>query len=376
MICLDLTRTLARWGQQPTGVDRVEKAYIDAFLSSDSEICAIARVPDGYAAFDRAGCQSIAGGSDLLWRKGQEQPPPQPQFTVGARGLADLVRRFGPRDFVNVSHSNLRPATFGALADAAPDCRKTILIHDVIPLQMPDAHKPGLSHAFEDMLRIVAGQADQVICVSHSAENDLLQTLQAMQVPRLPPTRVAHLGIEIAPVSAPPMPAGGPKEWFVTVGTIEPRKNHALLLDLWTRLPSDFPPLIVAGRRGWAKQTTFDKLDTLVAAGRVIELSGLSDPEVRGLIAGSRALLFPSLAEGFGLPPHEAAAFGVRVVCADLPVYRELLGDIPVYLNGKDRYQWEKAVKNLTQSSDRHSHRTFVAPTWDAHFKVVLSTLS
>jgi len=87
-------------------------------------------------------------------------------------------------------------------------------------------------------------------------------------------------------------------------------------------------------------------------------------------------LLFPSRAEGFGLPPIEAAALGVPVVCSDLPVIREVLGDIPVYLDATKRYQWKQITQSLLKGhrADKklRAEGAFSPPTWDDHFNNVL----
>ena len=91
-------------------------------------------------------------------------------------------------------------------------------------------------------------------------------------------------------------------------------------------------------------------------------------------------MLFPSRAEGYGLPPIEAAALGTPVVCAPLPIYRETLGDIPIYASPDDRYLWARKIIGLTadhragHSAGMHA-RAFRPPTWDMHFKTVFTVL-
>ncbi len=98
----------------------------------------------------------------------------------------------------------------------------------------------------------------------------------------------------------------------------------------------------------------------------------------RNLVAGAAGLLFPSCAEGFGLPPAEAAAAGVPVICNELPVMREILGEYPIYASVTDSYSWIKTIWELAEAgrvaegpNDR-SRTRFEAPTWEAHFNTVL----
>ena len=99
------------------------------------------------------------------------------------------------------------------------------------------------------------------------------------------------------------------------------------------------------------------------------------------LLAGARALLFPSVDEGYGFPPLEALALGTPAVCAPLEVFRETLGDVPVYAEADDMYQWLSIVRALA-GGDRSAGadiarraRDLVLPTWSDHVNRVLTTI-
>jgi glycosyltransferase involved in cell wall biosynthesis len=218
------------------------------------------------------------------------------------------------------------------------------------------------------MFRRVADHADLILCPSESAARDIMRHMT--DLPRKPPVRPVHLGVDL--VAPAPLIGFAPADpYFVTLGTIEPRKNHALLLDVWQSLGPDAPQLYICGARGWNNVEVFARLDAGVPG--VTELPGLPDAQLATLIAGARALLFPSLAEGFGLPPVEAAARGTPVVCGDLAVTREILGEIPVYLDATMPELWKKEIIGLAEASPRLHGPDYAPPTWDSHFKTVLS---
>ena len=106
----------------------------------------------------------------------------------------------------------------------------------------------------------------------------------------------------------------------------------------------------------------------------VFELGALPDREMKRQLAGATALLFPSLAEGYGLPPFEAATFGVPSVCAPLRPTEIHLGDMAIYADTDDMYQWFQAIRELaseeTAEQNRRSAalRSFQLPQWEKHF--------
>ncbi len=111
----------------------------------------------------------------------------------------------------------------------------------------------------------------------------------------------------------------------------------------------------------------------------VFELPGLSDGAVAALLQGAEALLFPSFAEGFGLPPVEAMALGTPVICSKLTVLQDILGDYPVYLDPHASYSWMETINHAVireQTTEGDQTRQRVGrkvPRWTDHFDAVLS---
>ncbi len=378
---LDLTRLVSRLGRGPlTGVDRVEAAYLHRLLREPLPLSGLVRTAPGFLLLDAHGCAAVArladgtdplGPPDLIGRLVHRRDPLRARAEAGVRrlavarslplGLGRLVARLpGPVSYLNTGHANLTAATLAAVAAAGG--RTAVLIHDTIPLDHPAFSSPAAVRTFAARLR-AAARADLVVHTAAATRAVTEGHLAAAG--RVPPGLVAHLGI----TPAPPEPADRPEgPYFVALGTVEPRKNITLLLDVWDRLPEGRPRLLLVGRCGWERPAVLARIDRTPG----VELrSGLPDGAVACLLKGARALLFPSLAEGFGLPPWEAALLGTPVVAAPLPVFRELLGDYPIYRDPTATYAWTETIAQLAQTPQRRQPP--VAPTWDDHFKTVLT---
>jgi glycosyltransferase involved in cell wall biosynthesis len=172
---------------------------------------------------------------------------------------------------------------------------------------------------------------------------------------------------------------------FVCIGTIEPRKNHLLLLNLWRRLASvgPAPHLVLIGRRGWENENIIDMLERCtVLQGVVEERSVMADDEVRTLLLGARALLLPSFAEGYGLPLAEALALGVPAICSDIPALREVGAEVPEFLDPLDGPAWRQAIVDYAHpDSPRRAAQlarlaSWPAPTWPAHMATSMALLA
>ncbi len=387
---IDVTRLASRAGLFATGVDRVELAYVQA-LAADGNAPAfgLCRTALGFVLLDRMGLLALAHSvttrdfpaPDLLSRLNRrlshaarlgQSFARRHAIARARRGrLKRLLRRL-PHGFTyyNVGHSNLTAPVCRAIR-AQPSARIAVMIHDTIPLDFPEMQRAGSVAQFSAKLVVAQKYADRLICTSDACAFDVTRHMGGKGP--MPPIITAHLGIHLptpVPEDIPPgiMPL---RPYFVSLGTIEPRKNHAMLLDIWEDWGPGAPELLICGTRGWRNAEVFVRLDEGVP--HVTEVSGLSDGAIASLLQRSQGLLFPSVAEGFGLPPLEAASLGVPVVCADLPACRELLGNWAVYVGGQDRYLWQNEIKRLLQATSTDCRDPLRPPDWPAHFRTVFA---
>jgi len=252
------------------------------------------------------------------------------------------------------------------------------LIHDLIPITHPQFCRQGEDERHRQRMRTVLDIASGV--VTNSAHTlDALRTFAQDEQRSLPPAAIAWPGTPILP-SVPQRIGIEPS--FVILGTIEGRKNHALLLSLWRQLLQErgsaaIPKLLIVGRRGWQADDVFAQLDSGDFGDRVIEVGALDDRRLSDILTNARALLFPSFAEGYGIPLVEALAAGVPVIASDLPVFREIGQGVPELLPPDDLDAWRDAVleylhpKSSRRAAQMERRQAFRAPDWRDHFERV-----
>lgn len=389
---LDMTRLLTRIGRGPlTGIDRVERAWLDALVRWRPDALFLARSGRRLVVTDLVGARDfvahLEGQGERLrlppWRRRMGRISPERKaaeenlrahaLAMGTAGeaAAQLWRLgVGEAVYLNLGHANLTPQSLGLARQIG--AKVAVMLHDAIPLSHPQFCRPESVGRYRTMIALVDDQADVIVTTAAATRREIARHLD-----REHDWIVSPLGVKKAK-PASPAPAGG-KPRFVTVSTVEPRKNHGLLLDVWQRLasnlsPEELPELHIVGRRGWHEDAFFARLEKAVARGAgVYWHEGLDDAAVMRLVESATAFLFPSHVEGFGLPVMEAAARGVPCIVSDLEVFREILGDYPVYLNASDAYAWEKTIMRHVRDGqsrlDGYRKPPLALPSWEDHVR-------
>ncbi len=383
-VLLDISRTLSRASYlHPTGIDRVERAYIQHFMQADEDVFFLSRVLKGYVLLDRQTMHGIwpmiTGEApwqrqDLIARLFSHKRPAitnraestlrrMSLATCLRAGLTKVLKQHLPYGFtyLNVGHSNRKPALWQAVK-AGGAGKVLAMVHDVIPLDHPEYTRPDTAARFETELNATAIACDALIYNSQDTANRTAKYLQKWEA--TPAALPILLGT--APLPAPPLAPQASLAEFIVLGTIEPRKNHQLLLNIWPKIEAQ---LHIIGQRGWQNEKVFRWLDSSPLIGKIVfEHAKLSDKALAQRLASARALLFPSFAEGFGYPLIEALQMGLPVICADLPCFREIAGDLPTYLPPDDQKAWTAAIQAAAATPREKIPKNVSFPTWDQHF--------
>jgi len=377
---LDVSRLIWRlWaGRLPTGIDRVCLAYLEEF--ADRALAMLQwrehRVVLGPRA-SRKLFSLLLGGVGKPIRRALAA-----RLAVSVPLAIARPPRVAGKLYLNVGHTGLNVA---GLVDwlAERSLRPVFLIHDLIPITHPQYCRAGEAERHAARMRNALAAAAGFIV--NSADTGAELTRFAHAEGREPaPILVGHLGIE--PLSAAKSAnTFADRPYFLCLGTIEARKNHILLLQVWDalreRLGAATPDLVLIGQRGWEAEQTFELLDTRHHDhGRIIELPRCTDSELAAWLDDARALLMPSHVEGYGLPVLEALSRSTPVIATDLPVYRELAPGIPMLLPADDREAWENAVLTcIDDSGERARQKSLLAgyraPDWAGHMTLVKTWL-
>lgn len=237
-----------------------------------------------------------------------------------------------------------------------------ITVHDLAFLLYP--------HFLTDQAARYYGQIDQavrvtdhIIAVSESTKSDVVNLLG---VPEEKITVIYEAAKEIyRPLDREEARAavrqryGLEEPFLLAVGTVEPRKNLATLfegLHVLAERRAARPPLAVVGSRGWLFEETVARVEDLDLTGQVRFLGRLPDEELLLLYNAARVHCYPSLYEGFGLPPLEAMACGTPTVSSNVSSIPEVVGDAALLVDPHDASALAEAIWRLLSDEDLHQH--------------------
>ena len=279
-----------------------------------------------------------------------------------AQGLSDTVQRSGAR--------------FG------------VTVHDLFPITLPQMSEENTARSFEGLLRRGAARWDFFTTDSRYTA----KALRAYVGRAAPGREVPIITVPLAHANmrgeaSAELPAGlKPQAYILCVATIEPRKNHAVLIEAWRTLRArypDTPDLVLVGRPGWRSEALVETLrQSRAQDGGLVWLDSVSDAELQALYAHCLFTAYPSLAEGWGLPVGESLAAGKVCVTSRRTSLPEVGGAFVVYVDPDSVRAMTRALGRLIRQPayrlrwEKKIARKFKARTWKDVADDTLAVLS
>ncbi len=362
-VTLDVTPALRQRG----GIGRYTRELARALLARgthDYQLFVADRVLNSAAALETLG-----------WPRGDgEERPDLRGAMLSARVLTILWHRLGLRVPVErwAGPSDIYHAT-DFLAPPTRDARSVITVHDLSFLVHPERAEPALARFLGARIASAVGRAAMVVADSQSTRRDLAARLGVadarlhVALPGVDPARFVVTEQDRTRVRAR---YGLTRPFVLGVGTLEPRKDWPTLVAAFEAAQLDGHELLLAGGRGWG----MDGLDAALAATHapVRALGFVPDDDLASLYHEADVFAYPSVYEGFGLPPLEAMACGTPTAVADSSSLPEVVGDAALRVPVGDIAAWADALRRLSRDNALRDALRRAGPlraagfTWDA----------
>jgi glycosyltransferase involved in cell wall biosynthesis len=236
-------------------------------------------------------------------------------------------------------------------------CTSVVTFHDMTFFLFPHLHTPSKRLYFPQAIRLSARKANALIAVSESTRQDAIRLLG------IPPARIHTVPLGVSPAFHPVREASLleavrqryslPEHFILYVGLVEPRKNLPMLLRAYQRLPDNSAPaLVIVGRFGWGVEQVFKLVESLAIRDKV-HFSGYIPAEDLPIVYNlADVFVYPSLYEGFGLPPLEAMACGTPVITTSVSSLPEHVGEAGILVPPQDEEALFQALVKILQDPD------------------------
>lgn len=254
-------------------------------------------------------------------------------------------------------------------------CATVLTIHDLSLLIHPDTHEKRRVRRSRRRLPLMARAANVVIVPTESVRGEVCEHLglSAEKVFAVPEAaRECFAPMELVATQDARRRLGIGDDFLLTVGTIEPRKNLQTLVSAFEEVASGPSQptlqLVIAGSRGWLSEPFFAALQKSPMRNRIILTEYLNDEQLRALYSSCRAFVYPSIYEGFGLPPLEAMACGAPAITSRIPALEETTGGAAILVEPRNVRELAGAIARLLDSDDLRSRLAAMGRSRAAEF--------
>lgn len=238
-------------------------------------------------------------------------------------------------------------------------CATVLTIHDLSLLLHPETHERRSVNRARRRLPMMARAADAIITPTESIKHEVCERLDVKveRVFAIPEAaRASFRPLTLSETAETRRRLGVTEEFLLAVGTLEPRKNLSVLLDAFAQVTRARPEkklqLVIAGGRGWLAEPLFAAIEKSPARHSILLTDYLHDDELQALYSSCRAFIYPSLYEGFGLPPLEAMACAAPVIASRIPALEETTGGAALLFHPKDAKELAQTILELLDNEN------------------------
>lgn len=226
-----------------------------------------------------------------------------------------------------------------------------VTVHDVFHLAMKEFIPNRLKQFYPKiMFSLLPKRASRIVCDSHFTAQELIKYtgINEDQI------EVIHIGVHKNFFDGASNSSPYEFPYLLYIGNVKPHKNISRLIQAFQKLKKEFPHhLVIVGKKeGFLSEDEIIKAMSTGEKERIIFTGQIDDAKVKELYSHADALVFPSLYEGFGLPPLEAMARQCPAIISNIPPLREMCGDAAIYFNPRDVDDIYQKIKMVLSSSD------------------------
>ncbi|WP_151635788.1 glycosyltransferase family 4 protein [Noviherbaspirillum aerium] len=265
-----------------------------------------------------------------------------------------------------------------------------VTVHDISWIRYPETHPAERVREMNRVMPSVLRRADHIVVDSEFVRQEVIDHYG------LAAERVSTILLGVAPEFRPMNASGAVLsqyglrygQYILAVGTLEPRKNLLSVIAAFSRLPDGVRwqmPLVIVGMDGWGMEKFSTGLQQMIARGEVVLTGYVAQAELPALYSGARMFVYPSIYEGFGLPPLEAMACGTPVIASNRASLPEVVGDAGLLVEPLDDDAIRRHMQELLENDELHARlaqagreraasftwRRFALQTLDVYRKVL-----
>lgn len=265
--------------------------------------------------------------------------------------LAEPLFNGPPRLNIELFTGNLDVLHTSDWLEPRARCPKVTVVHDLAMFKFPDVAHPKILSVHRRKLYLAKRESSQIIAVSQSTKNDLVQILG------FDPEKVTVIYESASPIFRPVTERkelekyGIRGKYLLALGTREPRKNLTRVIDAFTSLDLPETSLVIVGKFGWG--------ENLKPVKNVIIAGYIPQEDLPAIYSASEVFVYPALYEGFGLPVLEAMSCGVPVVTSNVSSLPEVAGDAAVKIDPNDSESIALGIKKAIAESESFKAKGF-----------------